>query len=207
MLRVVIYGRVSTTVQDYERQVNELTALAEGKDWSVVRVFTEKTSGAKSNKEREGLTDMLEFIEQNEVSRVLVSELSRLGRDTLQVLQAVQALNAKGVSLYIKNYDIETLNPDGTTNAMAQFMITLLAEVARMERRTIRERMVSGYKQHLLKGGTVGRKEGYRKSDEQMRSQYVEVIRLLKKGYSLVNIQKITGTSINTIKKCRQYIC
>ena len=107
MLRVVIYGRVSTTVQDYERQVNELTALAEGKRWSVVRVFTEKASGAKSNKEREGLTDMLEFIEQNEVSRVLVSELSRLGRDTLQVLQAVQALNAKGVSLYIQNYGID----------------------------------------------------------------------------------------------------
>ena len=207
MLRVVIYGRVSTTVQDYERQVNELTALAEGKRWSVVRVFTEKTSGAKSNKERRGLSDMLEYIDQNDVSKVLVTELSRLGRDTLQVLQAVQALNEKGVSLYIQNYGIETLNPDGSANAMGQFMITLLAEVAKMERRLIRERMASGYRQHIQNGGIVGRKEGYRKSDEQMRTQYVEVIRLLKKGYSFVNIHKITGTSINTIKKCRQYIC
>ena len=149
---------------------------------------------------------MIEFIEVNDVNKVLVTELSRLGRDTLQVLQAVEVLNKKGVSLYIQNYGIETLNENGTINAMAQFMITLLAEVARMERRTIRERMASGYRQHINNGGSVGRKRGYRKSDDAMKTQYREVIKLLKNGYSLVNINKLTGVSINTIKKCRHYL-
>ena len=206
MEKVVIYGRVSTQSQEWQRQVEELRSLAQGRGWAVVNVFTEKISGAKSNSERQSLNQMLAYIDANEVNKVLITELSRLGRDTLQVLQAVGMLNGKGVSLYIQNYGIETLNEDGTINAMAQFMITLLAEVARMERGTIRERMVSGYRQHIKNGGSVGRKRGYRKSDDEMRTQYSEVIKLLKHGYSLVNINKLTGVSINTIKKCRCYV-
>lgn len=206
MENVVIFGRVSTAAQDYQRQVSELTTLAQSRNWTVVRVFTEKVSGAKANKERCGLTNMLEYIDQNNVSKVLVTELSRLGRDTLQVLQTVQTLNDKGVSLFIQNYGLETLTDDGNVNAMAQFMITLLAEVARMERTTIRERMASGYRQHINKGGTVGRRKGYKKTDDEMKTQYREVIKLLKNGYSLVNIHKLTGVSINTIKKCRVYL-
>lgn len=206
MKKVVIYGRVSTQSQEWQRQVEELRSLARNKGWEVAKVFTEKISGAKSNTERQSLTEMLEFIDANEVNKVLVTELSRLGRDTLQVLQAVEMLNKKGVSLYIQNYGIETLNEDGTINAIAQFMITLLAEVARMERGTIRERMASGYRQHIKNGGSVGRKRGYRKSDDAMKTQYREVIKLLKNGYSLVNINKLTGVSVNTIKKCRLYL-
>ena len=206
MKKVVIYGRVSTQSQEWQRQVEELRTLAQSKGWEVAKVYTEKISGAKSNSERQSLTEMLEFIEANEINKVLVTELSRLGRDTLQVLQAVEVLNEKGVSLYIQNYGIETLNEDGTINAMAQFMITLLAEVARMERGIIRERMESGYRQHIRNGGSVGRKRGYKKSDDEMKMQYSEVIKLLKHGYSLVNIQKLTGVSVNTIKKCRVFL-
>ena len=86
---------------------------------------------------------------------------------------------------------------------MSQFLITILAEVARMERKTIRERVESGYNNFRANGGKVGRKEGYRKSDEEMREQYAEELRLLKKGYSLRNIQKITNTSVNTLRKIK----
>lgn len=86
---------------------------------------------------------------------------------------------------------------------MSQFLITILAEVARMERKTIRERVESGYNNFRANGGKVGRKEGYRKSDDEMREEYAEEIRLLKKGYSLRNIQKITNTSVNTLRKIK----
>ena len=89
---------------------------------------------------------------------------------------------------------------------MSQFLITILAEVARMERKTIRERVESGYKNYRANGGKVGRKEVYRKSDIDMKEQYIEEIKLLKKGISLRNISKITGTSINTIRKCYCFI-
>lgn len=206
MMKTVIFARVSTNVQEYDRQINELTTLAKSNGWSVEAVFAEKISGAKSNKERTELLNMVSYVEANHINKVLVTELSRLGRDTLQVLEVIQMLNEKSISLYIQNYNIETLTKDGKVNAMSQFLITILAEVARMERKTIRERVESGYKNYRANGGKVGRKIGYKKAEETIREQYTEEIKLLKKGYSLRNISKITGTSINTIRKCKSLI-
>lgn len=158
-MEVVIFGRVSTMIQDYDRQVNELTEISKQNNWNVRSVFTEKISGAKKNSERKELNNMVEYIKKNHIDKVLVTELSRLGRDTLQVLQVIEILNDLKVSLYIQNYNIETLNKDGEVNAMSQFLITILAEIARMERKTIKERMVSGYNNYREKGGKVGRKK------------------------------------------------
>ena len=129
--------------------------------------------------------------------------MSRLGRDTLQVLEVIEMLNKKEISLYIQNYAIETLTKEGKVNAMSQFLITILAEVARMERKTIRERVASGYQNFRNNGGKVGRKTGYRKSDKDMKEQYGKEIQLLKKGLSLRNVSAITHTSINTLRKLR----
>jgi len=203
MNKIVIFARVSTSVQDYERQVNELTAIAQRNGWSVCATFCEKVSGAKKNAERKELSHMVEYVQAHNINKVAVTELSRLGRDTLQVLEVIEQFNRLGISLYIQNYNIETLTESGEVNPMSQFLITILAEVARMERKTIRERVESGYKNYRANGGKVGRKEGYRKSESDMREQYAEVIRLLRKGISLRNISKITGTSVNTIRKCQ----
>lgn len=206
MISIAIFARVSTNIQDYERQVNELTALANSRGWGVEAVFCEKISGAKANAERKELMRMIEYVQAHRISKVAVTELSRLGRDTLQVLEVIQRFNELGISLYIQNYNIETLNEDGTINPMSQFLITILAEVARMERKTIRERVESGYRNYRANGGRVGRREGYRKSAEAIKGQYAEEMRLLRKGLSLRNIAKITGTSVNTIRKCRSLI-
>ena len=206
MNRICIFARVSTNVQDYERQVNELTALAQHNGWSVEATFCEKVSGAKKNTERKELSRMVEYVQDHHINKVAVTELSRLGRDTLQVLEVIEQFNKLGISLYIQNYGIETLTADGEVNPMSQFLITILAEIVRMERKTIRERVESGYKNYRANGGKVGRKEGYRKSESDMREQYAEEIRLLRKGISLRNICKITGTSINTIRKCKTFL-
>lgn len=206
MEKVVLYCRVSTQVQDYERQVSDLTQFAKKHQWEIAETFTEKISGAKKNDERKELTSLLSYACVHYINRVLVTELSRLGRDTLQVLAAIDMLNKAKVSLYIMNYNIETLTPDGKVNPMSQFMITLLAEVARMERRTIKERMASGYNNFRVNGGKVGRKIGYRKSDEDFRTQYKDVFRLLGKGVSLRDISKATGVSVNTVKRCKNLL-
>ncbi len=206
MEKVVLYCRVSTQVQDYERQVSDLTQFAKKHQWEIAETFTEKISGAKKNNERKELASLLSYARVHYINRVLVTELSRLGRDTLQVLAAIDMLNKAKVSLYIMNYNIETLTPDGKVNPMSQFMITLLAEVARMERRTIKERMASGYNNFRANGGKVGRKTGYRKSDEDFRTQYKDVFRLLGKGVSLRDISKATGVSVNTVKRCKNLL-
>ena len=206
MEKVVLYCRVSTQVQDYERQVSDLTQFAKKHQWEIAETFTEKISGAKKNNERKELASLLSYARVHYINRVLVTELSRLGRDTLQVLAAIDMLNKAKVSLYIMNYNIETLTPDGKVNPMSQFMITLLAEVARMERRTIKERMASGYNNFRANGGKVGRKTGYRKSDEDFRTQYKDGFRLLGKGVSLRDISKATGVSVNTVKRCKNLL-
>lgn len=182
MMKTVIFARVSTNVQDYDRQINELTVLAKSNGWSVEAVFAEKISVAKANTERTELLNMISYVESNHIDKVLVTELSRLGRDTLQVLEVIEMLNKKEISLCIQNYAIETLTKEGKINAMSQFLITILAEVARMERKTIRERVESGYNNYRANGGKVGRKTGYKKAEEAMKTQYIEEIKLLRKG-------------------------
>lgn len=208
MKRVVIYARVSSSngTQDYQRQINDLTTFASQNNYEIVKVFAEQVSGAKKNSERTALMKLIDFVHSNDIDKVLITELSRLGRDTLQTLQAIELLNQNKISLYIQNYNIETLTSDKEINPMSQFLITILSEVSRMERKTIRERVESGYKNHLANGGSVGRKKGFRKDDATMKIQYTEDIKLLRKGYSLRNIQKISGTSINTLRKVKAII-
>ena len=130
-MKVVLFARVSTNLQDYDRQINELTGLAKRNGWDIAASFAEKISGAKKNAERTELIKMVEYVEANNIDKVVVTELSRLGRDTLQVLEVIEMLNARGISLYIENYHIETLTAEGKINPMSQFLITILAEVAR----------------------------------------------------------------------------
>ena len=205
-MNTVIYTRVSTNVQDYQRQIEELQQLASSHDWNVLQVFSEKVSGAKKNEERQELSKMLDYINNNQVDKVLVWELSRLGRNTLEVLKSIDVLNSMGVSLFIKNYGIETLDAEGKPNVMVQFLVTILAEVARMERSTIKERMNSGYKKYRADGGKVGRKNGHKKNNDMLREEYADVFRLLKKGLSLRNIAKLTNHSINNVMKCKSIL-
>ncbi|MFS2394990.1 recombinase family protein [Bacteroides thetaiotaomicron] len=203
MKKVVIFARVSTSGQEYERQVNELTAFAVKNNLQVKAIFAEKISGAKANNERIELQKMIAYIKEHQIDKVLVTELSRLGRDTLQVLKVIELLNKEKISLYIQNYNIETLTKEKQVNPMSQFLITILAEVARMERKSIHERVHSGYLNYRANGGQVGRKLGFRKNKESMREEYKEEIKLLKKDYSLRNIYSLTGTSINTLRKLK----
>ena len=206
MNKVVLFGRVSSTNerQSFERQINDLTQLASSLNYQVEAVFAEKISGATKNTERKELMNMIEYVNANHIDKVLVTELSRLGRDTLQVLQTIEILNQNKISLFIQNYNIETLTPDKQINPMSQFLITILAEVARMERKTIENRLSSGYQNFRNMGGVVGRKAGYRKTDEAMKEQYGEEIKMLKKGYSFAHINQITSTNKNTLTKLKK---
>ena len=206
-MKTIIYSRVSTQGQDYNRQIDELQAYAVSHSWIVSAIFSEKISGAKKNNERLGLSRMMDYICAHQVDKVLIWELSRLGRNTIEVLKTIELLNEAKVSLFIKNYNIETLDADGKLNVMTQFLITILAEIARMERSTIKERMDSGYKQFRSLGGKVGRKEGYTKSSDMYRNEYSDIIRLLKKGLSLRNVAKLTNHSLNTVSKCKRLFC
>ena len=209
MDKVVILARVSTNGQEYDRQVNELMDYSNRVGWSVERVFANKVSGAAKNAERDEIRELVEYVKGHEIKGVLCLEISRLGRDTLEALKVIQTLNENGVSLYVKNYNLETLNPDGKVNPVASLICTILLEIASMERLTIKERMASGRDQYIAKcrqqGIKMGRPSTYRKSDDAYKQQYSKEISLLKKGISLRNVSTITGTSINTLQKLKKF--
>ncbi len=200
---VVIYARVSTKGQDYERQLDELRKYAKRMGYSVVREFSEKISGAKSIAEREALSEMLAYVQAHKVSKVLVYECSRISRRAIDFLQVIEELTRMGTSVFILQNGLETLQADGSVNPIASLVLGIIGQFNSMERNLIRSRMESGYNRFRSLGGKVGRKEGYKKSNEQMREQYSNEIKLLKKGLSYRNVQAITGTSINTLRKVK----
>lgn len=211
MDKVVIFARVSTDKQEYQRQLIELREYCSKTDWDVVREFANKVSGARKNEERSEIIELIDYVKSNDIKRVVCLEISRLGRNTLEALKVIQSLNENHVSLHIKNYNLETLTPDGTVNPVASLICTILLEIAQMERLTIKERMTSGRNQYIAKcreqGIKMGRPASYRKSESVYREQYAKEISLLRKGISLRNVSSITGTSVNTLRKIRNLFC
>lgn len=203
--KAVIYARVSSVSdrQDTSRQIEDLRKYANLRDIEVVATFEEHISGAKKNEERQVLTECLEYCTTNSVHYLLLSELSRLGRSTLQVLRSLEVLHEAKVSVYIPNLGLYTLQPDGKVNPIVSILITILAEMSNIERSNIVYRLNSGRSNYIAKGGKLGRKTGSIKTEEKKREEYKEVIQLLKKGYSVRNVAKLQGIGISTVQRVK----
>ena len=206
MKKVIIYTRVSTESQEYERQLRELKEYAARQNYEVVAECSEKISGAKKVEERQALMNLLAYTDSHKVDKVLIYECSRLSRRAIDFLTVIENLTAKKISVFILQNGLETLLDNGTPNPIAQLVMGILAQFNSLERSLIRSRMESGYNHFRANGGQVGRKEGYRKTDEKMKQQYTKEIQLLRKGLSLRNIRAITSTSINTLRKLKTMI-
>jgi DNA invertase Pin-like site-specific DNA recombinase len=145
----------------------------------------------------------LDYCTENNVDYLLLSELSRLGRSTLQVLKSLERLHEAKVSVYIQNLGIYSLQPNGEVNPIASILITVLAEMGNIERANIQYRLNSGRAQYVRNGGKLGRKTGTIKSEDKKKEEYKEVISLLKRGYSIRNTAKITGYSFSTVQRIK----
>jgi DNA invertase Pin-like site-specific DNA recombinase len=203
-MRVIIFSRISTSIQDNRRQIDELREYSQKMNFNVFKVFEEKISGGKKNEDRPILMEMIQFVKENQIDKVLCWELSRLGRNTIEVLSTIELLNETCISLYIKNYNIETLNEKCEINPLSQFMIQILTSVSQMERSQIRQRIKSGYDSFRKNGGKVGRKNGYTKDKETLLNQHKDVVKYLRQGQSVRNTMKLTGKSSGTVQKIKK---
>ena len=203
--RAVIYARVSSENdrQDTSRQITDLQKFSEANDMEIVKIYKEHISGAKKNEERQVLSACLDFCTENDVDFLLLSELSRLGRSTLQVLKSLERLHDAKISVYIQNLGLYSLQLNGEVNPIASILITVLAEMGNIERANIQYRLNSGRAQYVRNGGKLGRRTGTTKSEDKKREEYREVITLLKRGYSIRNTAKLTGSSISTVQRIK----
>ena len=204
-MNIVIYARVSSqgNRQSTARQVADLEALAKQRGYTVLRVFEEHISGRKKNQEKKMLMACVDFCRTARIDMLMVTEISRLGRTTLDILKTLETLHELKVCVYIQNLNLETLMADGRINPMASIVTTILAELASLEWRGIVDRLQSGRRVYIDKGGELGRKKGSFKSDEQMKDEYRDVISYLNKGYAIRAVAKLTGHSPATIQKIK----
>ena len=205
-MKAVIYARVSSSGdrQNTDRQVSDLTAYAVGMSYEVCEVFTEHVSGAKKNQDRPVLQKCMEYCKQNSIDILLISELSRLGRNAFEVLASVKELLDCGINLFMQKEQMNLLDREGKPSMIAPVMIAILSTCAELERDNIQYRRKSGYNNYREKGGKVGRKIGSVKSVEKIKEEYREVIRELERGESIRRTAKLHDVSISTVQRIKK---
>ena len=215
MKRAIIYARVSSSGslesrQSTERQVIDLTDYANRNSMTISKTFEEHISGAKRNEERAVLTECIEYAISNRVDVILFSELSRCGRAVWEVLDTIRTLKDNGINAYFQKEGLSLFSEDGRENIYLAIMISVLSSASQIERENLIFRLKSGRKVYVDKNlattgkSGLGRKVGYRKPVEKKKEEYKEALKLLKAGYPIRKVAKLTDVSESTVKRLKK---
>lgn len=203
---VAIFVRVSSELQDFQRQINDLQKIAARLNFQVVSIITEKISGAKTNEERRGIQQLLDEAQKGTFKKVMVTEVSRLGRSTIETLKLVDQLHKMGVSIYLQDLNGETLNENGEISFQTEIMLHMLSLFSKNERRNLIDRIRSGMKTAKENNIHCGRPNGTIEVKEEFLSKYPKVVEGLKKGFSVRECVKLYDTSLATVVKIRKIL-
>ena len=206
MATAVIYARVSSTGerQSTSRQVADLTNYASLNGLEVIEAYEEHISGATKNEDRAVLCECLKFCVTNKIDTLLISELSRLGRNVDEVLANVKFCKDNHLNIYFQKENLSLFNADGSKNPFLTIFISVLGTCAEMERDNIKFRLNSGLRRYVANGGRIGRKQGSTKSKEKKQEEYAKVIKLLKSGQSVRNTAKLCEVGISTVQRVKK---
>ena len=214
----IIYARTSSSGsvenrQNTERQVIDLTDFANRNAMTICKTFEEHISGAKRNEERAVLSECIEYAISNRVDVVLFSELSRCGRAIWEVLDTIRTLKDNGINAYFLKEGLSLFSEDGSENVYLAVMLSVLCVCSQIERENIYYRLQSGRKvfvdKNLAETGKsgLGRKVGYRKPIDKKREEYKETLKLLRAGYPIRKVAKLTDVSESTVKRLKREFC
>ncbi|MFC0205329.1 recombinase family protein [Novosphingobium soli] len=187
--RAAIYARVSTADQSCERQLRDLAAFAERGGYEVVEVFRETASGMKAN--RSARNQVMKLAQARHIDAILVTELSRWGRSTQDLLDTLNRLSGWRVSVVaMSGMTFEVDTPHG------RMMATMLAGIAQFERDMLSERVRSGLAAARARGRKLGRQTGQRPKSDRLG---LKVLALVEEGRSYRWIARDLGLSKNTV--------
>jgi DNA invertase Pin-like site-specific DNA recombinase len=203
---VSIFGRVSSDEQDFNRQILDLQKVADRLGYEVVSIITEKISGAKTNEQREGIQRLLAGARKGEFKKVMVTEVSRLGRSTIETLKLIAELHGLGISIYLQDLNAETLNDKGEESFQTEIMLHMLSLFSKNERRNLISRIRSGMAQARSNQIHCGRHSGTIEPKEVFLSKYPKIVEGLRKGFSVRECVKLYDTSLATVAKVRKMI-
>lgn len=187
--RVAIYCRVSTTDQSCERQERDLLEYASWGDFEVVGVWKETISGTKND--RTERSKVMALAQSHKIDAILVTEMTRWGRSTIDLIETLQELQSWGVSLVAQaglQFDLNT--------AQGRLIAHLMASLAEFERDLVRERVRSGVAAAKARGQKLGRQPGQRVKADKLAPK---VLQMVKSGYSYRKIAASLHLSKTTV--------
>lgn len=204
--KAVIFARVSSSNerQSTIRQIEDLTRYAAANNLEVCKIFEEYISGGAKNEDRPILLQAIEFCKQEAVNFILVSELSRIGRNVFEVLEVVKILIDLKVNLYIQKENFNLLEERGEVSIFAPILLASLSMCAQLERENIKYRLNSGRQLYKEKGGKLGRKVGSVKTKQDKSEQYKGVIKRLKNGEKIRDIAVLEKVGISTVQRIKK---
>jgi len=202
-MEAIIWSRVSSQSQDNLRQVLNLKQVAADKGWTVRRVFQETVSGTVKTTDRREFGKLMDYVEQNGIKLVMVSEISRIGRRVVDILNTVDTFHQRGIALYVQQFNMVSLE-NGRENPMVMLLLQCLSMGAELENSHRAIRQEQGIKLAKLQNKYHGRKEGSKANKQKQLEKYKDVVDLLKKSdLSIRRIAGITKRSINTIRRVK----
>jgi DNA invertase Pin-like site-specific DNA recombinase len=205
-MEAIIWSRVSSTSQDNQRQVLNLKQVAGEKGWTVKRVFEEKVSGTVKSTDRKEFNKLLEYLIQNDIKLVLISEISRIGRKVVDILNVVDTFHKRGIAIYVQQFNMVSMQ-DGKENPMVMLLLQMMSIGSEMENNLRKVRQSEGIALAKLQQKYNGRVEGSKANKDNQLQKYSDVVDLLKKSeLSIRRISTITSRSINTVRKVKQLL-
>jgi len=192
MKKSVIYLRTSKTSQSYTRQETELKEYCKNHSIKNYCILKEKKSGYSKTVSRKKYELLKKLVEEEEISQVIVWELSRLGRNIKEIQTLINDCCEKKINIYIYNNNISLLNRDKTRNPYARLIIDILANLAEMESERNSERIISGLQQRKKSGGHIGGKIGRKMKTENVWSRYSSK-KNLKEDLKTLSVRKCSA--------------
>ena len=206
MKQVIIFIRKSTLIQEYSHQENLLIDVCKKNNYEIIDIIRETISGTKKNEDREGIQQLKNLVLQKKPQVVVCWEISRISRTSLGFHQLLSFLTENNVSLYIQNLNLHTLDDSGKENHITGLILSLMAEIAKMETHTLKTRVKVALQNLKDKGVVLGRPKNTVDSKEKTIKKYPEVIKYLEKGLSIREVSRMTNVSVNTTLKVSQLI-
>jgi len=193
MARTIAYTRVSTDAQDYKNQKFEILSYCNQKKWKVDKWIELEISSRRSTKERR-IDELLAFLEPGD--RLILSELSRIGRSTGEVIQLVNKITTQQVELIVIKQNL-CINYKNGGDIASKVIVTIFSLLAEMERDLISERTKVALSRAKAAGKKLGRPKGAGKS--KLDGKEGEIKGFLEKGVTRANIAKILGVAWGTM--------
>lgn len=197
----ISYRRTSTINQSGER------FKLDKSEYDLI-LFDKGVSGKIPFNERENGNELIKLVNQGKVKELVVEELSRLGRNTIDVLSTLHYLEENNVNVVVRNMGNLQSTVHGKKNPVWNLITSVMSSLYEMERENILERTTMGRKMYVMNGGKLGRKKGTNENIQTFlnKPKTQSIIKYLKMGKSVRDVSSRLGVSTSTIYKVKQYL-